>query len=110
MEFIVVPLIILFVLLAIVTVVGHALWLAIAAIVRGHSESVSNQAPPVATILTWRCETCSGEIQGNRDFCGYCGTTKHKDSALQLLRELAVTERQIERLHREQKIPTDVFE
>ena len=99
---------ILFILLAIVTIVGHGIWLLCEAVV--HSFSVTKATVPAASVLTWRCETCGAQVRASWVFCGDCGTPKTSDTDVRTLRDLAAMERQLERLFSEEKLDRETFQ
>jgi hypothetical protein len=108
MEFLIVVMIVLFVVMALVTVLGHAMWLVCAAVVESLTTSERPQSAP--NILSWRCDICNSEVRTSWEYCGTCGAPKPSGSSLHVLKELAVVERFIERLLRENKIGAEIFE
>jgi hypothetical protein len=108
MEFLIVVMIVLFVVMALVTVLGHAMWLVCAAVVESLTTSERPQSAP--NILRWRCDICNSEVRTSWEYCGTCGAPKPSGSSLHVLKELAVVERFIERLLRENKIGVEIYE
>ena len=108
MDVLIVLLIVLFVVLALVTVLGHAMWLMCAAVVEALTTSKSSQSAP--NILSWRCDICNSEVRTSWEYCGSCGAPKPSGSSRHALKELAVVERFMERLLRENKIGVEIFE
>jgi hypothetical protein len=110
MELLLVGLFVFFLVIAIVTVVGHVLWLLFAAMVDSLSGSPNAPSPPRPTILSWLCDSCNSEVRNGWQFCGTCGLSKEPSGTKQLLRELTIAERVFKRLHDEAKVATDIFE
>src|SRR5262249_11183420 len=92
---------VIFVLLTIITVVGHGIWLMSAAIVGRLSGKSSVLA---------RCANCDSELATGVVVCIVCGVRKPSAIVLELLTDLAATSRQLERLHRSGVIEESSFE
>jgi hypothetical protein len=100
MEVLIPLLIILFVLLVIITLVGHGIWLALAWFFRtasGSDNKPSVQTLSLATAAHW-CAHCGELLKIQTKFCGVCGAHRPTLAQEEQLRELAITLRQLERL------------
>jgi hypothetical protein len=102
MESLIPVLFVLFILLLIVTLLGHGIWVALAWFVREVTGSKTNTRPP--TILDTSpaarpCQNCGYSLLIKMQFCGVCGAHRLTMSQEKLLRELDVTLRQLERLY-----------
>jgi hypothetical protein len=93
--------------LAVVTVIGHAIWLICAAVVHSFrsAETVS-----VASLLTWRCDTCSSNVGVEWLFCGNCGNPKPSKTNVRRFRDLATTERQLAQFLDKDKLDPETFQ
>jgi hypothetical protein len=100
--------IVLFIVLVIVTVLGHAIWLLCEAVVRRLTSSTP--ATTNSSILSWRCETCNAEVRMSWSFCGGCGSAKPSHNRIPGLKNLFVTERELGRLFGEGKLDPGTFE
>lgn len=109
MDVLLTALIIFFIVLALVTVVGHAIWLTCTEVIRSFSKR-PNQEASSQTILGWSCEVCHAEMRTGWTVCGRCGAQKPSEPAVQSLKDLKTTEREIERLHSEGKIVQVTFD
>src|SRR5437762_11560119 len=101
MEYLIPLLIVLFILLVFVTLVGHGIWLALAWFFRTMSGSDSTpnvQTLSLKTPSTHACPNCRQTLTIQMKFCGVCGAQRLALHEEELLRELEVTLRQIERL------------
>src|SRR5260370_24745160 len=101
MEYLIPVLIVLFILLVIVTLVGHGIWLVLAWFFR--SLSGSKRKPSVPSPLptgpaTHACLNCGYALVIEMKFCGVCGAQRLTLAQEERLRELEVTLRQLERL------------
>src|SRR6266404_242754 len=101
MEFLIPLLVILFILLVIVTLVGHGIWVALAWIFRGGKpkQPVVGPSLSLSSPAQRPCHNCSESLAIQMKFCGVCGA--HRLSLVQeaQLHELLGTLRQLERLH-----------
>lgn len=78
---------VLLIVLAIVTVVGHVIWLVVAAILR--PVFGSSKQPPVPSISpTWHCLNCNFEAATNAPFCNVCGSPRPSRVVVELQRDL----------------------
>src|SRR5215467_11439509 len=87
--------------LTVITVLGHAIWLMCESVVQGLSHKETPTISP-ASVLTWRCQTCSSHVRTAWSFCGDCGSPR--DSKARSLRDLAAMQRQLEEFSREHRI------
>ena len=107
--------IVLFVLGAIVTVVGHALWLMLAALYRSilgqpaSSASPQSSAPSAPNAAQVRCPNCGFQLPINAPFCPSCGLPKPTELRVDLLADLAATKRQLERFRDSGRIDSDTY-
>src|SRR5215471_3704623 len=103
MEVLIPVLIVLFILLVIITLVGHGIWVALAFFFRTLTGR-DDQQPPVQTLSLQTnttphpCLSCSARLTVNMKFCGRCGAHRPTLAQEEQLRELAITLRQLERL------------
>jgi hypothetical protein len=102
MEYLIPLLIVLFVLLAIMTLVGHGIWLFLAWLVR--LLSGTDNAPPPQTLsiksstAPLRCVNCKNPLRPNAPFCGVCAACQPVASQEKLFHDLESTLRQLQRL------------
>jgi hypothetical protein len=91
-----------------VTIIGHGIWMLFRAIFRAilRGSGSDAQSPPA----TSRCPKCDRELVANTTYCGKCGTKLPSDIVLELLRDLAATERQLKRFRRAGAIEDDVYD
>src|SRR6476659_3669516 len=94
--------------LTMVTVVGHAIWLMCEAVVHSLSSTTKQPSISPASVPTWRCQACASHVRANWLFCGDCGTPR--DHKSRLLRELAATKRQLEAFSKDNKIDVTMFQ
>jgi len=94
--------IILFVLLAIITLIGHGIWVFIAWILRtldGSEDQASVQSLSLSTPASHHCPNCGEPLTMQMRFCGVCGAHRPTSAQEEQLRELGITLRQLDRLH-----------
>src|SRR5215510_14705766 len=100
MEYLIPVLIVLFILLVIVTLVGHGIWVTLAWFFRAVSgkngEPSVRSAPPTGP---HPCRNCGYALIIQMKFCGVCGARRLSLAEEEELRELEGTLRQLERLH-----------
>lgn len=101
MEILITLFVVLTIAIAVVTVVGHGLWLMLAWILRQFKEP--SQQRPAWSGVTSRCQNCNFELSQSATFCGRCGW-QQSEIVVELLKDLGATERQIERFHRSGKL------
>src|SRR6266849_4271901 len=101
MEILIPLLIILFILLVIVTLVGHGIWVALAWVFRGGKpkQSVVGPTLPLSSPAQRPCHNCGESLAIQMKFCGVCGAHRLSLAQEEHLRELEGTLRQLERLH-----------
>ncbi|HSP62266.1 MAG TPA: hypothetical protein VLQ90_04720 [Pyrinomonadaceae bacterium] len=102
MEYLIPLLIILFILLVIVTLVGHGIWVALAWFFRELRGGRTGGLPPSASqtpAAERPCFNCGYSLQIQMKFCGVCGAHRLTLTQEEHLRELEGTLRQLERLH-----------
>ncbi len=108
MEILITLFIVLLVIGVIVTVVGHGLWLLLAALFRQITGQPSSP-PSVASAPVVRCPNCEFQLSPNAIFCNGCGLPKPLELRIDLLEDLAATKRQLERFHDSGKIDADTY-
>src|SRR5262245_34094306 len=96
-------LIILAVVLAIIVVVGHCTWLLIAWFIRQLMGSTKQATEPLM-LRSWRCLHCSLDVSEQSPVCIRCGTARPSALTIERLKDLAATERQLERFERTGKL------
>src|SRR5712691_3789356 len=102
MEVLIPLLIILFILLLIVTLVGHGIWVALAWFYREFGGGKTGASPPSASQTSSAqrpCHNCGESLAIQMKFCGVCGAHRLSLAQEEHLRELDGTLRQLERLH-----------
>jgi hypothetical protein len=95
-------LIFLFIFFAIITVIGHGIWVALAWFFRQFK--VKDEAPRAPSYESLnldrdRCPNCGAGRYRRDQACSACGWTPVSAAKTELLKELAATARQMERLH-----------
>ncbi len=98
----------LLVLIAMITLVGHGIWVTIRAIIRqlaGSSKRSEKQ-----TSEGQRCENCGFRIESAADYCGRCGCARLSGIVVELLKDLRATDRQLERFHRAGSLGDETYE
>jgi hypothetical protein len=104
-------LIVLLIVLAVLTVVGHLVWLMAAEIVRsvfGLGKQETTATP--SNNPSWRCINCNVLAWATTPFCSNCGTPRPSDQVMEHLKDLAATERQIVRFCSEGKLSDEAYE
>src|SRR5215510_1979547 len=102
-------LIILAIVLGVIVVVGHCIWLLIAWFIRqlfGSTKKVSEPYMP----QSWRCLHCSIDVSERLPFCHRCGVSRPSALTIERLKDLAATERQLERFLRTGKLPRESYD
>src|SRR3989440_6454355 len=102
MEYLIPLLIGLFILLVFVTLVGHGIWMALAWFFRevgGTKRETSVSIYSSGEPAKHQCSNCECVLDIQVKFCGVCGAQRLTLTQEEQLRELAVTLRQLERLH-----------
>lgn len=108
-------LIVLFVVGALVTVVGHGFWLLLAALFRAILGQPASQAepqsaaPPHPNAARVLCPNCGFQLPPNAPFCPSCGLPKPSELRIDLLTDLAATKRQLERFRDSGRIDADTY-
>ncbi len=104
MEDLIPILVVLGIILALITLVGHLIWVALAAIFR----LITRTEPPVSapSIITAPpepktpdCPNCGSGLSVQLKFCGVCGARRPTLQQAEQIRELEITLRQLQRLH-----------
>jgi hypothetical protein len=92
-------LVVLALVLAVVTLVGHGIWIALRALIREVTGKGKVPAKPEAAGVS-RCANCGFLLAALVDFCGICGARRPSAIVVELLKDLSATARQLERFHR----------
>ncbi|MGH9882424.1 MAG: hypothetical protein ACRD6N_13385, partial [Pyrinomonadaceae bacterium] len=92
---------------AIITVVGHVIWLSIAWFFRQFRSDPSSVTE--GSKSQPRCQICNSTLRPDATNCSWCGWQKPLGVTLELLRDLAASERQVARFHRSGKIDDATF-
>jgi hypothetical protein len=105
-------LIILLVLLAIVTLIGHGVWVFLAWFLRTVSDGRKDEppltlVPPTPRPESHSCFNCFEPLTIQMKFCGVCGAHRPTLAQEELLRELEITLRQLERLRQADEYKSD---
>jgi len=115
-------LIILFILLTIITLIGHGIWVFLAWFLRTVSGNQKEASFPTFSSPTptpessapksgsHACANCGEPLTVQMKFCGVCGAHRPTLSEEEQLRELSATLRQLERLHEAGKFTGDFVE
>lgn len=109
MEILITLLIALAIILVLITLVGHGIWLLLAWIFRQFNGPAASQ-PSIPSSAPFRCQNCNSELSLHVVSCGHCGWQKPEGIMVELLKDLASTERQIQRFHRAGTIDDDGYE
>ena len=102
MEYLIPLFIVLFILLVFVTLVGHGIWMALAWFFRevgGTKRETGVSIYSSGEPAKHQCTNCECVLEIQMKFCGICGAQSLTLAQEEQLRELAVTLRQLERLH-----------
>src|SRR5882724_10742813 len=95
--------------LALMTAVGHGVWLIAAAILRALFGSKKESTDPTPA-ASWRCLNCNFEMLSARaEFCGVCGSPKPSAIVVDILQDLAAAERQLERFRSSDKVDETTY-
>jgi hypothetical protein len=95
--------------LVVVTLVGYGTWLLLQWIFRQLTGPTVSQ-PNIRNSAPFRCQNCNLELSPNAVFCGHCGWRKSEGTVVELVKDLAATERQIQRFHRAGALDDDSYE
>lgn len=108
MEIMIFILAFLVILLVVITLVGHAIWLIAATIIKALRSK--SETSPYQTLYLSQCPNCSGTMASEAAVCSVCGVAKPSGITLEWLSDLQATRRQIERFHRSGVLDTSLFE
>jgi hypothetical protein len=97
------------ILLLLITLIGHGIWVFLRWIIR-QLTGKSAAEPRVQSLGLSRCANCNADISSQATFCGYCGAGRPSGIVVELLKDLAATERQLGRFRRAGVITNDVYE
>src|SRR5256885_14452207 len=104
----------LFIFFAFVTLIGHGIWVALAWFIRqlsGPSQSQSQLQSQSREIPNQDgCPNCNARMFPQEEGCLTCGWRKPSAVMMELLKDLAATRRQLERLHRTGAIDEAAFQ
>ena len=109
MEVLITLLIVLVIILGVITLVGHGIWVLLRSIFRLFTGATDSQ-PNISSSAPFRCQNCNFELSADAGFCGHCGWHKPVGIVVELLKDLASTERQIQRFHRAGTLDDDSYE
>ena len=98
-------LVILFVFLGSIALVGHAIWLIVAGVIRGFS----GESKRLVTLF-YRCPHCNSELKSGVSVCLVCGVSKPSGITVELLKDLAATARQLDRFQRSGLVDNQTLE
>lgn len=115
MEDLVLVIVVLFILLGVITLIGHGIWVILAAIFRAIFDLASEpptQSPIPSTTSTssHHCLNCGAALNVQMKLCGSCGAHRPTLSQEEQLEELEATIRQLERLHQAGEYKSDYEE
>jgi hypothetical protein len=105
----IVVLIFLLIFLVIITLLGHGIWVALRWFIRQLAGSAKSEPEEEKPALA-QCPRCRAAFPPHKTFCGYCGTRRPIGVVVELLKDLAATERQVERFQRAGLINGAVYE
>jgi hypothetical protein len=94
---------VLFVLIIIWAALGHVIWLALTWFLR-NMFGTEKMPLSVTPLVNWVCLRCDSKVLADIEFCPTCGASKPTTVVVELLKELAATERQLGRLNRAGKL------
>ncbi len=92
-----------------ITLLGHGIWVLLRTIFRLFTDSTDSQ-PGILSSAPFRCPKCDYELLADAGFCGYCGWQKPVGIVVELLKDLASTERQLQRFHRAGTLDYDNYQ
>jgi hypothetical protein len=95
--------------LLVITLLGHGIWVLLRWFIRSLAGK-SNSATPTHPESSRRCSNCDAEISRQTVFCGKCGVQQTTPIVAERLKDLAATERQLERFFRAGAIEGEVYE
>src|ERR1700730_16708572 len=108
MEILVVLSFLLFLLL-LIPAVGHGIWVVLRWIIRQLADTPTPK-PEVVDPDVARCLACRAVFPPHKMFCGHCGARRPVGVVVELLKDLAATERQVERFRRSGVISAAAYE
>jgi hypothetical protein len=97
------------VILLLITLIGHGIWVFLRWIIRQLAGKSAAELR-VQSLGLSRCANCNADISSQATFCGYCGAGRPSGIVVELLKDLAATERQLGRFRRAGGITNDVYE
>ncbi|HEX8772894.1 MAG TPA: hypothetical protein VF735_04765 [Pyrinomonadaceae bacterium] len=99
----------LFIFFAIITLIGHGIWLALAWFFRLFRTPVQSATHDTLNLDKDKCAHCGATVYWRDETCRVCGWSPLSSAKTELLRELAATERQVGRLHKSGAIDYEVY-
>src|SRR6267142_4478372 len=102
-------LLVLGILLLLITLIGHGIWVALRWVIRQLTAQPAGK-PETQTLGLSQCLVCNSTLSPNSPFCGKCGAARTSGIVVELLKDLAATERQLERFRRAGAIEDYVYE
>lgn len=109
MEGLLIALVFLFFFFALITLIGHAIWLALAWLFRALSGKSSSTTPQYESLNLNRCVNCNSLLHPLAPVCTVCGWRKTSPATAELMKELGATHRQLQRLHRQGSISETAY-
>lgn len=97
------------IILILITLLGHGIWVLVRGLIRLLAGKTSSDSEVPRPGLS-RCSSCNAEISIKTIFCGRCGSRQTTGIVAELLKDLAATERQLERFRRAGTIEDEVYE
>lgn len=97
--------------LGLITLLGHAMWLAFAAIFRAITgKSSSSSTSDYQSLGLDRCANCNALLHPHAMACSSCGWVKTSPLSTELMKELSAARRTLERLYRQGRIIQSVYD
>ncbi|MDQ2855048.1 MAG: zinc-ribbon domain-containing protein, partial [Acidobacteriota bacterium] len=100
---------VLIVLFILITLIGHGIWVVLRWVIRRLFDTRSSKPEVQGPVLS-RCSRCGAPISPNITFCGHCGAPRPSGIVVELLKDLAGTERQLERFRRAGAVEDSVYD
>jgi hypothetical protein len=107
-EFIVLAFV-LIVLFTLITLIGNGIWILLRWALR-QLFGTESSTPEVQSPAGSRCSRCNAPISSKTKFCGHCGAPRPTGIVVELLKDLAATERQLERFRRAGAVEDEEYE
>jgi hypothetical protein len=108
MEDLIPILIFLFIFFALMILIGHGIWVALAWLFRQLSGKES--APQYESLNLDRCANCNALLPPRALGCTACGWRRASPAAAELFKDIGATHRQLQRLHRQGSISEEAYQ